>query len=69
MDNHKPVTISILHLKHDKNVFLSFLENMHEKSLGFDCMHENKTFIFNKIFLDFLRINQIFFVLVLYLIV
>jgi hypothetical protein len=26
-------------LKHDKNVILSFLENMHEKPLGFGCMH------------------------------
>jgi hypothetical protein len=24
----------------------SILENMHKKPLGFDCMHENKTFYF-----------------------
>jgi hypothetical protein len=45
MNNHKSVTISILHfLKHDKNVILYFLENMHKKPLGFDCLHENKIF-------------------------
>jgi hypothetical protein len=33
MNNHKSVTISILHfLKHDKNVILHFLENMHKKT-------------------------------------
>ena len=32
-------------LKYDKNVILSFLENMRaEKTLEFDHMHENKTY-------------------------
>jgi len=42
MDDHKPIMISISHLKHDKNVILSFLENMYEKPLRFGHMHENK---------------------------
>jgi hypothetical protein len=46
MDNHKPVTIFIFVFlkKHDKNMILSFLKNIHEKLLGFGCMHENQTF-------------------------
>ena len=46
MDNYKPVTISIFvfFLKHDKNMILSFIEDMNEKPLGFGCMHENKIF-------------------------
>jgi len=43
MDDHKPIMISISHLKHDKNVILFFLGNMYEKPLGFGHMHENKT--------------------------
>jgi hypothetical protein len=46
IDNHKPVMISISYLKHDKNVILFFLGNMHKKPLGFSCMHENKTSFF-----------------------
>jgi len=39
MDNYKPVTIPILYLKkkHDKNAIF-FIENMHERLLGFDYM-------------------------------
>jgi len=57
MDNYKPVTISIFvfFLKHDKNMILSFIEDMNEKPLGFDCMHENKIFFF-----CFLKIKFIF---------
>jgi len=46
MNNKKLVTISIFtfFLKYDKNVILSFFENIHEKILEFGCMHENKTF-------------------------
>ena len=66
MDNYKPVMISILvFLKHNKNVFLFFLENMPEKPLEFDRMHKNK-----KIFLEFFEIskrNQIFLILDPYL--
>jgi hypothetical protein len=39
MDNYKPVTIPILYLK--KNMIkmqFFFLENMHERLLGFDYM-------------------------------
>ena len=57
MDNYKPDTISIFvfFLKHDKNMILSFIEDMNEKPLGFDCMHENKIFFF-----CFLKIKFIF---------
>jgi len=46
MDNYKPDTISIFvfFLKHDKNMILSFIEDMNEKPLGFGCMDENKIF-------------------------
>jgi len=48
MDNYKLLTISILHLKHDKDSFFLFFchEDMLENILGFGCMHENKTFFF-----------------------
>jgi hypothetical protein len=35
-------------LKHEKyaNLFFVFIKNMLRKLLGFDCMHENKIFLF-----------------------
>jgi hypothetical protein len=68
MDNYKPVTISIFvfFLKHDKNMILSFIEDMNEKPLGFGCMHENKIFIYFlkiKFIFGILEKNQIFFIL------
>jgi len=79
MDNYKPDTISIFvfFLKHDKNMILSFIEDMNEKPLGFGCMHENKIFFLlffeNKVyfwifgfflfFFGILEKNQIFFIL------
>jgi hypothetical protein len=45
-NNHKLVTIPIFaFLKYDKNDFISFLENIHEKNfLGFGRIQENQTF-------------------------
>jgi hypothetical protein len=40
MDNYKPVTISILYLKKKSMIKMQifFIENMHERLLGFDYM-------------------------------
>jgi hypothetical protein len=44
MNNYKLVTIFIL--KHEKYANYYFYEDMLGKILGFDCMHENKIYIF-----------------------
>jgi hypothetical protein len=50
-DNHKLITISILHFQNIiKMRFYPFFENMDEKLLGFGRMHENKIY-----FLCFLK--------------
>ena len=47
MDNYKLVTILIFALlKGDRNVIFFKKKNIHEKPLGFGCMHENNTFSF-----------------------
>jgi hypothetical protein len=46
MDNYKLVMISILYLKHDKKYDFVFLEDMHEKPLGFGRMQKKKTYFF-----------------------
>jgi hypothetical protein len=42
MDNN----IHFIFFKHDKNIILYILENMHKKLLEFDRMHKNKTYLF-----------------------
>jgi hypothetical protein len=42
MDNN----IHFIFFKHDKNIILYILENMNKKSLEFDRMHKNKTYLF-----------------------
>jgi len=44
MDNHKLVTISILHFKTLERCNFCFYEDMLGKILGFGGMHENKIF-------------------------
>ena len=63
MKNHKLVTIFIfVFFKHDKNVFF-LLENMHEKPLKFDHIHENKTYFsifeMRNFFFEFLKVFEI----------
>jgi len=48
-ENHKLIMIFILHFKTWENViFYFFKENMLEKLIGFDRMHENKIAFFFK---------------------
>ena len=47
INNYKSVTYPFCILKkHDKNMILSFLENIHKRLLGFDHMHKDKNIFF-----------------------
>ena len=68
MDNYKLITIFILvFLKHDINAPL-FLENIQEKPLEFNRIHENKTYFCNFFFgfFEILEKNQVLLITDLY---
>jgi hypothetical protein len=73
MDNYKLVMISILYLKHDKKYDFVFLEDMHEKPLGFGRMQKKNIFFYvfemRKFFFKILEKNKVFLISGLYLIV